>query len=149
MRTCALPTELFPHLENGCKRLNSFPVSAKFFFIKVQYSQRDLNPQNLLPAQQLFLCSLHGLKIETIYHFLHQSRDFIVAKVSDTAFMGMVYLFAVREVFRLQYPVPPSCRASRKGIPSRAKRLTSSTLKISRYLSSSRICSFTLISFIM
>ena len=79
-------------------KINSFPVSAKFFFIKVQYSQRDLNPQNLLPAQQLFLRSLHGLKIETIYHFLHQGRDFIVAKVSDTAFMGMVYLFAVREV---------------------------------------------------
>ena len=74
-------------------KINSFPVSAKFFFIKVQYSQRDLNPQNLLPAQQLFLRSLHGLKIETIYHFLHQGRDFIVAKVSDTAFMGMVYLF--------------------------------------------------------
>lgn len=67
-------------------KINSFPVSAKFFFIKVQYSQRDLNPQNLLPAQQLFLRSLHGLKIETIYHFLHQGRDFIVAKVSDTAF---------------------------------------------------------------
>ncbi len=25
-------------------KINSFPVSAKFFFIKVQYSNRDLNP---------------------------------------------------------------------------------------------------------
>ena len=87
------PQSYFRMWRTGAK-ITSFPVSAKFFFVKVPYSQRDLNPQNLSPAQQLFLCSLHGLKIDTIYHFLHQGRDFIVTKVSDTAFMGMMYLFA-------------------------------------------------------
>ena len=45
-------------------KINSFPVSAKFFFIKVQYSQRDLNPQNLLPA--LMQKVVDGFNFETM-----------------------------------------------------------------------------------
>src|SRR3712207_4385630 len=50
----------------------------------------------LLIQQSLFR-SLHLMKMEAVHDLLHQSLDFLITQITDTAFMRMTNLFVVTE----------------------------------------------------
>lgn len=98
--------------------------------------------------QQGLLRLFHTLKVETLDGTLHQCGNLIITQIANTSFMGVMYLLVMRKV--TGFNIQPYFLIS---IPEwhtfTCQAIHLFYTKNKRYLSSSRICSFTLISFMI